>query len=292
MDLFEKWGLSKDASDIDVKKAFRRRVQKMHPDRIGNTAQAQEDFCVLQDEYEILKDTKSREQYIASFKDIPPEQTQDIILADTEINPFEGMFVPSSDVSIKIPVSLSVIWSGGEMEFVAPVAHPCACLRHPLCLICHGTGQYFTQEKIQMDIPAGLSNNAPLVAPMKGHEGTHSVGDVVVHVHWVSSHSWHQDGCDLYCEMLLAKSSFRNGQKIYVALPSGRIHELILFGVQSPSRMVWQFPQEGFPRAHDRGTSFVAFNPAPWWKVFSSKRSQWTLKIKYLCSVFINKFNK
>ena len=58
-DYYEVLGLSKGASDDEIKKAFRRLAVKYHPDRGGNEA----NFKEINEAYEVLKDEKKRQRY-------------------------------------------------------------------------------------------------------------------------------------------------------------------------------------------------------------------------------------
>eukprot|EP01018_Ginkgo_biloba_P028982 Gb_03513 [translate_table: standard] len=62
-DLYETLGVSKDASQDDIKNAFRALAKKYHPDMNKGDAKAKIKFQEIQDAYEILKDTKKRAQY-------------------------------------------------------------------------------------------------------------------------------------------------------------------------------------------------------------------------------------
>lgn len=58
-DYYEVLGLGKDASDDEIKKAFRRAAVEHHPDRGGEEAK----FKEVNEAYEVLKDEKKRQRY-------------------------------------------------------------------------------------------------------------------------------------------------------------------------------------------------------------------------------------
>lgn len=58
-DHYETLGISKDASEADIKKAYRRLASKHHPDKGGD----EEKFKQLQTAYDILKDPQKRSYY-------------------------------------------------------------------------------------------------------------------------------------------------------------------------------------------------------------------------------------
>jgi len=59
MDHYQTLGVSKDANQQDIKKAFRKLASKHHPDKGGDPEQ----FKVVQEAYETLSDPSKREQY-------------------------------------------------------------------------------------------------------------------------------------------------------------------------------------------------------------------------------------
>lgn len=63
-DLYEVLGVSKDASDAEIKKAYKKLARKYHPDlNRGHEKEAEEKFKEVNAAYEILKDPKKRAQY-------------------------------------------------------------------------------------------------------------------------------------------------------------------------------------------------------------------------------------
>ena len=61
-DYYEVLGVSKDASEDDIKMAFRRLAKKYHPD-VCKEADAEEKFKEIQEAYAVLSDDTRRKQY-------------------------------------------------------------------------------------------------------------------------------------------------------------------------------------------------------------------------------------
>ena len=62
-DYYEVLGVNKDASDDDIKKAYRKLAMKWHPDRNPDNPKAEERFKEAKEAYEILTDAQKRPIY-------------------------------------------------------------------------------------------------------------------------------------------------------------------------------------------------------------------------------------
>lgn len=62
-DLYEILGVSRQTTDADIKKAYRKLAMKYHPDRNPDNKEAEEKFKEIQKAYEILSDSKKRAAY-------------------------------------------------------------------------------------------------------------------------------------------------------------------------------------------------------------------------------------
>lgn len=63
MDYFEQLGVSRNATTIEIKKAYRKLANKYHPDR-NDSDEAIEKFQLIQEAYEGIADPKKRSLYL------------------------------------------------------------------------------------------------------------------------------------------------------------------------------------------------------------------------------------
>ena len=62
-DYYEALGLARDASEDDIKKAYRKMAMKHHPDRNPDSKDAEEKFKEIKEAYEVLSDDQKRAAY-------------------------------------------------------------------------------------------------------------------------------------------------------------------------------------------------------------------------------------
>lgn len=62
-DYYEVLGVSKDASENDIKKAYRKAAMKYHPDRNPGNKEAEEKFKEVNEAYAVLSDKDKRAKY-------------------------------------------------------------------------------------------------------------------------------------------------------------------------------------------------------------------------------------
>ena len=62
-DYYKALGVPKDASQADIKKAFRTLAKKHHPDSNENDPKAEARFQEVSEAYDVLSDEKTRAEY-------------------------------------------------------------------------------------------------------------------------------------------------------------------------------------------------------------------------------------
>lgn len=95
--LYEILGVSRDASDDAIRKAYRKRAQKEHPDKGGDT----EAFQALQKAYLVLSDPESRKHYDETGEEGgPSKRVEEVfnILANLLVQHIEQVDIDRKDL--------------------------------------------------------------------------------------------------------------------------------------------------------------------------------------------------
>ena len=62
-DYYETLGVSKGATETDIKKAFRSKARELHPDKNAGSSKAEEEFKAVNEAYDVLKDPNKKAAY-------------------------------------------------------------------------------------------------------------------------------------------------------------------------------------------------------------------------------------
>ena len=193
-----RWGLPDGATDAEVRKAYRLRVQRMHPDRAGASAATQDAFCALQDDYALIKTAEQRARIVRARHQIPsPPQAaspETPTVAAGSVNAWGVTpYAPASTAHVRLSVPLAAAWRGQtgrvRLMLAAPCPHRQMGRPHTQCGACQGTGQIWRPQVVDVSWPPGQPPGVLRVAG-GGHWGSHARGDLHVHLRWTHTHGW------------------------------------------------------------------------------------------------------
>lgn len=168
-DLYEELGVSRSASDEEIKKAYRRMAMKHHPDRTKGDKASEEQFKAATHAYEVLSDPQKRQAYdqyghaafehghghgggAGGFGDIFNDIFADIFgaAAGGHRGPARG-----ADLRYNLELSLEDAIAGTQVTLDIPTWGKCdGCQgtgankgsKPATCNACHGRGQIHIQQ--------------------------------------------------------------------------------------------------------------------------------------------------
>jgi molecular chaperone DnaJ len=148
-DYYEILGISKNATDIEIKQAFRKLALKCHPDKNDNGDDNQ--FKEISEAYEVLSDEKKRTQY-----DNPHSSFFDAGFQFTNFRHQPQRGVRGQDIIINLELSLHEILNGTTKTIKYKKHNKCAkCYgfgsenrKVVSCVKCRGTGRISLTRQI------------------------------------------------------------------------------------------------------------------------------------------------
>lgn len=209
-DYYTTLGLSRGASEKDIKRAYRRLARQLHPDVNRDDARAEERFKEVQEAYRVLSDPKLREQYdrfgtvfesggpdptFAGAGPFGGRRTFRFSGGEAEFGDlggfgdlFDGLFggrrqrpvaLRGRDAEVAVQVSLEEVDRGAERDLTLVLEDLCPTCggggitaAGEACRSCGGQGVQRRQESIRgLRIPAGVSDGEVIRARGRGGRG-------------------------------------------------------------------------------------------------------------------------
>jgi curved DNA-binding protein len=261
-DYYATLGVDKNASEKDIKQAYRRLARKYHPDVNPNDKSSEEKFKEVSEAYEVLSDPEKRkkyDQYGEQWKrvgDMPPGAQQgyqweqgpggftfdfggggfgdffEMLFGE----PFRGATTRERrgatprghDLEYEIEITLEEAFSGATKVFT------------------------LDGRRIEVKIPRGVKEGSRIKLAGQGEPGaTGQRGDLYLMVKMKPHHSFERKGPDLHCDVKVPYYIAALGGEASVPTMGNKVTMKIPPGTQSGQ--TFRLPGQGMPRLKDSG---------------------------------------
>ena len=248
MDYYNILGIARNASTVEIKKAYKKASMKHHPDRGGNS----DDFIKVQQAYDTLSDNHKRQQYDN------PQHANPFGRQNQGGNPFEGtpfanMFgqgfgqqqqrqTPRNrDITLQADISLEEVMAGKNLIIQYQLSN----------------GETAT---LNVDVPAGAKHGDTIQYEGLGDNGhpRYPRGNLFVKIKVRSSKQWQRDQDNLFTKTDVNVFDLLLGCVIIITTIDKRQLELkIPQGTKAGAK--FSIPGYGLPNMHsrNRGTMFI-----------------------------------
>jgi len=211
-DYYDILGVSRQATEKDLKSAYRKLARKYHPDVNPGDKGAEEKFKEVSAAFAVLSDPEKRAKYDrgghAAF--------------EPGFDPFQGSTIDFQDLGLGNLSDIFELFGGGgrrpragrraargedrELEMSLPFTDAIHGTTVEVAIpraIARGSGRVMAEEKVKVRIPAGIEDGGRVRIAGKGNDGVLGgpAGDAYVNIRVEPHPMFRRDHADLVCEV-------------------------------------------------------------------------------------------
>jgi DnaJ-class molecular chaperone len=286
-DFYDVLGVSRSASDKEVRRAFRRLARKYHPDVNPGDTSAEERFKEINRAYEVLSDADKRKKYDRYGERWEQAEafdqarraggaggafTQTFDLGDLfgrdRGGPFEGIFeaftgrrgpMRGQNVEYATDVTLEEAFQGTTRLLELRAEEACATcggsgqIAGAVCHVCQGTGRTLKLKRLEVKIPAGVQDGSRVRVAGEGHPGFGGGprGDLYVVVRVRPHPRFERRDAELMTEAGVALEDAVLGGEVEVQTLSGK-HVALKIPPLTQNGRVFRLSGLGMPRLDEK----------------------------------------
>jgi DnaJ-class molecular chaperone len=293
-DYYEILGVSRTATDKEIKSAYRKLARKWHPDlHTGKEKEAAEEkIKKINEAYEVLSDKEKREKYDrlgANWRagddfQPPPDMEGFHFYTGGDTGPsgfsdfFEAIFgggfgrstrtirrgpVQGEDVESELELTIEEAYRGGQKSIQLSTREMCqACGGQgydgrSFCPRCGGMGMLSNTKTLSVKIPAGVADGCRIRLKGQGGEGLNggARGDLYLKVRLLPHPIYKVRGSDLETEVTLYPEQAALGDQVPVPTLDGPVLMKVPAGSRAGKRL--RLKGKGLPYKGGRGDEYV-----------------------------------
>ena len=231
-DYFKILGISRNATEKEIKSAFRKLARQFHPDLHPHDEKAESEFKEINEAYEILSDEdkkKSYEQFLSYwfknrdgksgdfYGENNDKRFDEYLNFDDFLSDLIGRF---SELGKEIYSNISLDKNDQSLNLDAKFA-----LKISFFEALNGAKKNFlvNDERIEVKIPQGIETGSQIRIKNKGNiqSGKGKRGDLLIEISIKSHPIWKVKGLDVYADLPISLDELALGASITVVSPKG-----------------------------------------------------------------------
>jgi len=261
-DYYETLGVKRNASEQEIKQAYRRLARKHHPDVNSGDKSAEAKFKEINEAYEVLSDKETRKKYdrfgdqwqhAEQFARAGRQQTPawdfsqsgstsfqfgggdlnslfDELLRNTRTHNRRTQPRRGHDIEAAVEVTLEEAFQGTTCTLSLQAEEPCpTCqgsgfIQNLPCSACQGSGVLPRVKRLEVKIPAGVNNRSRVRIAGKGQPGYGGANGDLYLVISVKPHKlFERRGDDLYVDLPVPLTVAMLGGEVQVPTLKGKL---------------------------------------------------------------------
>ena len=288
-DYYRTLGVKREATEQEIKQAYRRLARKFHPDVNPGDKSGEAKFKEINEAYEVLSDKDKRQKYDTygdqwqhadQFAKGAGQQGQGPFWQTGgqnrgfkfEEGDLESMFGDmfsgigagrrrtrvreNLDADLPVEVTLEEAYQGTKRLINFEGQETCATcqgtgrIRNVTCSVCRGTGVVPTLKRIEVQIPAGVTDGSRVRVAGKGRAGANgTAGDLYLVISVTPSGVYERKGDDLYVEVPVPLTAAVLGGEAQVPTPKGNL--ALKIPPETQNGVTFRLSGQGMPHLGD-----------------------------------------
>ena len=289
-DYYQILGIAKDATQAEVKKAFRKLARVHHPDVAKDKATAEAKFKEINEAYEVLGDPEKRKKYDTlgtnwdqpggGYQGGPMPGGAEFQFDGTGFSDFFERYFSGGGARRAAGYGGGFTGRGGvlrgqDIEGDLMVTLEEAFTGSMRTISLRKAGKV-TAEEVQVRIPAGIGEGQRLRVPGHGGQGEGGAedGDLYLRVRIAAHPDFRVRGHDIHCELSLAPWEAVLGATIPLKVPGGKSVQIKIPAGTSPGDQL-RMKGYGLPKKNAPGDLYVEISVATPPAIGDEERGLW-----------------